>query len=165
MMPTMRKFELFSDDYDSLEDPPHHFGSRGIINLNGSVLLMHYASFDHYVFPGGGIEADETAIEALHREILEETGYQITAVQPVLHLKEHFSDSVWHHTFFYAEVTGLQESLHWTQEEKSYGITFKLLNPYEALELLSAHTGNHPYSEAIMNREFLGLSEAIPYFK
>lgn len=37
------------------------------------------SAFGKLVFPGGGIEGDESAFEALRREILEETGLQLTS--------------------------------------------------------------------------------------
>ncbi len=43
-----------------------------------SVLLTHQAQpFPEYQLPGGGIDAGENPITALHREVMEETGWHI----------------------------------------------------------------------------------------
>lgn len=42
-----------------------------------SVLLIQRRDVPVWVFPGGGIELDETAEEAIVREILEETGFVV----------------------------------------------------------------------------------------
>lgn len=47
---------------------------RGIIIKNNKILMVHSKNKD-YKFPGGGIKKDESHIEALFREIEEETGY------------------------------------------------------------------------------------------
>ena len=51
--------------------------SRAIIIKDGRVAMVHSLKYDYYKFPGGGIEADETAIEALIRETREEAGLLI----------------------------------------------------------------------------------------
>lgn len=47
-----------------------------IVNDN-RVLLVHHKKFNLWLQPGGHIELDEDPIEALHREIMEETGLHI----------------------------------------------------------------------------------------
>ncbi len=46
---------------------------------NMGQLLLTYQSGPHYEFqlPGGGIDAGESPIQALHREVFEETGWRI----------------------------------------------------------------------------------------
>ena len=51
--------------------------SRAIIIKDGRVAMVHSLKYDYYKFPGGGIEADESAIEALIRETREEAGLLI----------------------------------------------------------------------------------------
>jgi ADP-ribose pyrophosphatase YjhB (NUDIX family) len=41
---------------------------------DGKIALQHVANYDYYKLPGGGVEAGESVIEALHREISEEVG-------------------------------------------------------------------------------------------
>lgn len=157
----MRTLELFAPDYDASRSTTFHQGARLIGLKDGKIALLHYDLWQLYVLPGGGIETTETALEAVMRETQEETGYQITNPQETLIIKEHFQDSIWHHTYFMATLTGPIQPVKWTDEEKKLGITLCFFEPLEALDKLSTTEGNHPYAENMMNREFLALSEAI----
>ena len=50
---------------------------RAIILRDGLVGMVHSLKYDYYKFPGGGIEAGETKLEALVRETLEESGLRV----------------------------------------------------------------------------------------
>lgn len=52
---------------------------RGIAFRDGKVLMLA-SNRGEFTFPGGGIEENETEIEALKREVLEETGYTCQGV-------------------------------------------------------------------------------------
>ena len=47
----------------------------------GRVLLQHRADFDMWGLPGGSIEAGETLIEAIVREVKEESGLDVKVVK------------------------------------------------------------------------------------
>ncbi len=55
-------------------------GAYAVLRLGGDVLLT-YQDDPHYEFqlPGGGIDAGESPLQALHREVFEETGWSIAA--------------------------------------------------------------------------------------
>lgn len=53
---------------------------RAVIFHNNEILLIH-SNWGDYKFPGGGVERNETHIDALLREIAEETGYTNCLVQ------------------------------------------------------------------------------------
>ena len=47
---------------------------RGIIIDNGKIAMVHSLKYDYYKFPGGGIDSGESHLDALIREVSEETG-------------------------------------------------------------------------------------------
>ena len=55
-------------------------GAYCVLRLGGDVLLT-YQEEPHWEFqlPGGGIDAGESPLRALHREVFEETGWTIAA--------------------------------------------------------------------------------------
>jgi 8-oxo-dGTP pyrophosphatase MutT (NUDIX family) len=62
-----------------------HFTVTGFVSTQGHTLLHWHAKNQMWLPPGGHIEPDEDPIQALHREILEETGLRVTvlpAAQP-----------------------------------------------------------------------------------
>ena len=67
-------FRMDSGDYNPDGPVFCRPSARGIIEKDGKFLLMHSRKFGYYKFPGGGIEAGEDPIQALIREVGEETG-------------------------------------------------------------------------------------------
>ena len=53
---------------------------RGIIINDKKIALIQRVKGDktYYIFPGGGVEEGETILEALHREMKEELGIEIS---------------------------------------------------------------------------------------
>ncbi|MEL6570513.1 MAG: NUDIX hydrolase [Pseudomonadota bacterium] len=55
-------------------------GAYAILPRDGKVLVTYQGDpHDEIQLPGGGIDPGEGAIQALHREVFEETGYRIAA--------------------------------------------------------------------------------------
>lgn len=84
--------ELFIDhkNYDAnSEDESTRVTARGIIK-RGDTYLFIFNKYGEYHLPGGGVESDEELIEALIREIEEETGYLIEkdSIQKWIHVVE-----------------------------------------------------------------------------
>jgi 8-oxo-dGTP diphosphatase len=48
--------------------------ATAVLIRHGRILLMRGPSLEAYLMPGGGIEAGETPVEAVARELREETG-------------------------------------------------------------------------------------------
>jgi len=53
-------------------------GTRGILLDDDRVFLIRHTYMPGWQFPGGGVEPGETAEESVAREILEETGHEVT---------------------------------------------------------------------------------------
>ena len=67
-------------------DPKQYYrpraGAYAIIDAGDGILATFQEDPDpEFQLPGGGIDAGETAIQALHREVLEETGYRIHGIR------------------------------------------------------------------------------------
>lgn len=60
-------------------------GVRGVVlDAEGRVFLIHHTYVTGWQLPGGGVEAGETFLEALKRELIEEGRIEVLA-EPVLH--------------------------------------------------------------------------------
>lgn len=60
------------------------FGTRAMLIDGNKILLIKHTYVPGWQFPGGGVEPGETAIASVYREVVEETGYRLTA-PPQLH--------------------------------------------------------------------------------
>lgn len=59
-------------------------GVYGVLLDGGAILLTHQAEpIPEYQLPGGGIDPGEQPIAALHREVMEETGWHIGQVRHI----------------------------------------------------------------------------------
>ena len=59
-------------------------GVYALLLLNGLMLLTRQSEpVPEFQLPGGGIDANETPLRALHREALEETGWTIQAMRQI----------------------------------------------------------------------------------
>lgn len=67
-------FEIDKKDYDNDGKAFIRPSSRAIIIKDNKIYMVHSLLYDYYKFPGGGIEKDESNIDALIRETKEEAG-------------------------------------------------------------------------------------------
>ena len=60
------------------------FNVRCILrNNNGEICAVKSEKYGYVQIPGGGIKDKDKIIDALRREIQEETGYLITGIKPI----------------------------------------------------------------------------------
>lgn len=79
-------FKEFGNQVAGVEYP-ERIGAYGIVIRDGKVLIE--IGKLGYFLPGGGIDDGETVEEALRREFVEETGYQLTSWKPLAHSVEY----------------------------------------------------------------------------
>ncbi len=72
-----RLFVLDLKNYDELLPCKTRPSARAIIMRDGKAALIHSLKYDYYKFPGGGIEAGESHLQTLIREVREEAGLNI----------------------------------------------------------------------------------------
>ncbi|WP_446224826.1 NUDIX hydrolase [Nocardia sp. IBHARD005] len=57
--------------------------SAVVLDDSGRILMIRRTDNDRYAIPGGGLEAGETVSEAVAREVLEETGIEVSVTDLV----------------------------------------------------------------------------------
>ena len=70
-------FTLDSKEYDESIEVVYRPSARGVIIKDGKVAMIHSEKYDYYKFPGGGIEEGESPIDAVIREVKEESGLTV----------------------------------------------------------------------------------------
>jgi 8-oxo-dGTP pyrophosphatase MutT (NUDIX family) len=97
----------------------------GIVVRDGKVLVL--PQFDGYDFPGGGVEKGESHLDALVREVREETGFDVVpdglAGAYTTFFKSHKSGKFFHsvNLFYFTKVIGGKLSADgFTESERKY---------------------------------------------
>lgn len=100
--------------------------ARAIIrNQQDQYAVMHASEFQLYSLPGGGIEGNEDIVEALKREVFEETGCSCDSIAPLGFIEENRAHQNYTTISYYFVVTTdtqhLDPSL--TEDEQKHGTT------------------------------------------
>ena len=78
--------------YTNVDDKPIEHIRRAaravVVNDIGQIALMHFTKTGSYKLPGGGIDEGESVESALHREVREESGYEITDIRELGAIEE-----------------------------------------------------------------------------
>ena len=157
----MKKIQLINDDYWGHYECLRH-ACRGIVVSDGKVLLSYETKNNKYMIPGGGVEDGESYAECCERELLEETGMKVKAIEEYLEIEELFEN--WKHVNHYficelIEDTGIQ---HLTDGEKEAGYVSRWIDLDEAIKDFGDYERFHNVDIAdygLYRREFMSLKE------
>lgn len=113
---------------------------RGVI-LNEEKLLMIHTNKGDYKFPGGGVNQNESKLAALIREIEEESGYEVKAVdrqigQIIERDMDIYEENVIFEmisSYYMCSVTELQKEQHLDDYEEEMGFRPVWVNIEEAI--------------------------------
>ena len=139
----MKKILVLDEaNYGSLTKEIRRAAVRGII-FKGGKLLMVKTKYGEVKIPGGGIERGENDLEALIREVSEETGYNIKkdSVKPFGLVEEKReslnSAKIWHQNSFcyFANVYDKHQSPSYTRKERKAGYSVMWTTLDEAIRL------------------------------
>ena len=139
----------------------HRTACRGIVKKGDLYLVTRLLKWDITMFPGGGLEKDETLEERVKREVLEETGIVVKVLSKNLSINEYFIDSSWTNHYFiceFVEDTG-KNSL--TDEEKELGLVVEWRDLDYLLDNFENNYTKHSHGVNVHNREFLGLVNSL----
>ena len=157
----MKKIQLINDDYLGYVKKLRH-ACRGVVVKDGKVLLSYETKYNNYMIPGGGVEEGESYAECCERELLEETGMKVKAIEEYLEVEELFED--WRHINHYficelIENTGIQ---HLTDGEKEAGYVSRWIDLDEAIKDFGDYERFHKDNIAdfgLYRREYMALKE------
>ena len=161
----MRKlFTIDLKDYNPNGKKFYRPSVRGIIfDDNGNIAMIYSRKCHFYKFPGGGIEGNETHLEALVREIKEETGMtlipdsvkefgEVLKIQngdesgkDIIHIQQNF-----YYTCRVEDEIGSQEL---DDGEKALDFVLKYVPIEEAIAANSAFDSDNAFKKQIAERE------------
>ena len=160
-------FEIDLKDYDPNGEAYIRPSVRGIIIRDGKVAMVHSQKYNYYKFPGGGIEAGEGQIDALIREVREESGL---AVIPdtieeygLVHRmqKGDHEDIFIQDNFYYLCQTELKPvGQHLDDYEAAEGYTLEFVDAARAIQINRAYDYG-PYDKIMLEREACVLEHLI----
>lgn len=155
--------EIYSDGI-SKEDANLENSSvacRAILKKDDKYCLMHLTKYNIFTTPGGRIEENETLEECLEREVLEETGIVVKALNKTVTTTEYFVDSVWTMHYFTVEIVEEGLKINHTNEEIDLGMKTVWKTLEEVLYIFENAVPTHKNGSNVHNREFIGFINSI----
>lgn len=139
-------------DYQDTVETFEKYSVRGIIVQNGRIA-MQCSKDGEYKIPGGGPEKGETFLQALVREIHEETGLHVMEdtvreLGEITEMRRDIFDGrkkyICHSLFYYCEVDDRVDELELTKSELAKGYVLKWAAPEEICRE-NAHIAKEPW--------------------
>ncbi|MBR4627909.1 MAG: NUDIX domain-containing protein [Ruminococcus sp.] len=138
---------------------------RAVIMAGAGIAMVHSKKFDYYKFPGGGIESGEDHVQALVREVREETGLSVIpdTVRELgsvlrVQLSQYAADTVFEQENYYyvCEVTGSSGIQSLDDYEFDEGFKLEYITPQTAIDVNRTHD-HSGYDPQLVEREALVL--------
>lgn len=165
-------FELDSKDYSACTHTFVRNSARSVIIRGRKIAMLRSLQDDCYEFPGGGIEADESPVDAMIRETREESGLLVIPssvreygyVHRIQKSDTDESECFVQDNFYY--LCNAEENMDCPQPDDYARYTLEFVDPKIAIQK-NRHVGKSPYSKIMLEREtrVLELLIAEGYFE
>lgn len=154
-------FEIDKKDYAHCTRRFVRDSARSIIIRDGRIAMIHSLKYDYYKFPGGGIEAGESPVEAMIRETREEAGIVVKPgtvreygyVHRIQKSDLDASECFVQDNFYYlceAEPEAVRQALDAYEAREAY--TLEYVPPLTAIQK-NRSVGASPYNPIMFERE------------
>ncbi len=137
--------------------------ARGIVKTeDGLFAVLHLRKYDFYSLPGGGIEEGEEIVDALRREILEETGADCDAITELGIVEENRAchDFTQINYFFAIETHHIMTNS-FTDEERSRDTVLEWRTLDELYALIAHVTHTDAQRKYIQARDVAAMDEYL----
>ena len=110
---------------DGLSTAKPRLTARAILRHGDQFAVMYAKRFDLYSLPGGGIENGEDIMDALKREVMEETGCSCDSIQELGYVEENRAHCDYTQVSYYYIVETVCDTFHaaFTEAEMQNGTT------------------------------------------
>lgn len=135
--------------------------ARGVLMRGSRVVLLHVRRDGYHKLPGGGVEAEESLMEGLRREVREEVGSSFDIVEELGDIVEHKTHEgvMQRSTCFLLRETKRGEPS-FTEKEKREGFAVESFSLAEAIMLLEEERPSAYVPRFINHRDLLFLRQA-----
>jgi ADP-ribose pyrophosphatase YjhB (NUDIX family) len=135
-----------------------------VLNDKREIALINSTRYNFHMLPGGGTDLNETLIEALHREIREETGASVEVIHEIGVIVENLDKfKMLQTTYFYlAKTVGEIKEPHLMKDEIESGYQVEWHTIDEAIRIFEEENESEKY---IKERELMAVKEAVKYMR
>ncbi|MBQ8821874.1 MAG: NUDIX domain-containing protein [Lachnospiraceae bacterium] len=133
----MKTVEILGENHFEVQTKTR-VACRGVVILEGNILLTYEKNTDQYFIPGGGLEGEESLEECCVRELAEETGYVVMPCTQFLTIHEYYEEWFFVSHYFVCEVQG-ETVRKLTEREREVGLEPKWIPLEDAIEIFSRH--------------------------
>lgn len=144
---------------------PRLTGRAILFDDEGHIAVMYAKKFSLYSLPGGGIEENEDKLEAVKREILEETGCNCEITKDLGYVYENRAhcDFTQYSYYYLAKVIGHKGLPQMTPSEINNGTTVEWHTVQDAIYLISAPSHETLQRKFIQCKDMAALEELKKY--
>jgi len=134
-----------------------------LFNEENKIALIYMGGFDIHTLPGGGVDPGEDLIDAIKREVREETGYQCEVLGELGMVSENRGegDTTQKRYYYFASTIGEPGELQLTDFEISENISVQWYTLEQALQIISDSKPKAYKEKFIQRRDIAVLEEAI----
>lgn len=133
-------FEIRDEDVGEEEIPTEYKqrnAVRAILKRDDKIAILNVKKHKYHKLPGGGIDEGESEIEAVHREIQEETGCTATIGEKIgtsIQYKSHQGKKQTENCYEAEVIT--EGNPEFTENEKRNGFELKWMTKEEAIQIM-----------------------------